>query len=232
MVWYKRKIVVVPMIAVALVFVIALPMAVTSSKRKESSVSASTSGENEVPPIEDRDAPGGVDSDGSEIDSGVSPSPSTEHSTSASEHESWNDLMPGVDEVPSAAHSDAPSLVPSDQPSMEPSTLPSLAAPSDYPSMIPSSIDQEEGHLGGSDYPSLTPVGWGTPAPTPYVARFNRLLYTSEPTPVPSLEKAHLGSDFPSLTPVGWGTPAPTTEDEAFDVTYERRRRRRKTRKL
>ena len=45
MVWYKRKVVVVPMVAVALVFCIAVPMAVTSNHRKSVSGSPSSPGD-------------------------------------------------------------------------------------------------------------------------------------------------------------------------------------------
>ena len=51
MVWYKRKIVAVPMVVVALVFCIAVPMAVTSNKRKSDSASPS-SPRDEDPPID------------------------------------------------------------------------------------------------------------------------------------------------------------------------------------
>ena len=214
MVWYKRRIVFIPMVVVALVFVIAVPMAVTSNKKSGSQVSASTNSpeDDEIPSVDyadDEDSErDGVIFDSEAVSS--TPSPTT----------TWEDLTPRLD------ISDTPSLVPSDSPSVVPSDLPS-SAPSSVPSPTP--VVDADAFLGASDYPSLVPTGWGTPAPTTQDARFNKLV-TESPTPRPALDGAHLGSDYPSLVPTGWGTPAPTTVVERMDQSpnSERQRRRRR----
>jgi hypothetical protein len=79
--------------------------------------------------------------------------------------------------APSSVPSDAPSTVPSDAPSMTPSDAPSFV-PSAVPTMVPIPV---------SDYPSIVPLGWGTPAPS-------------------VLDKATTSSDYPSLVPAVWAT--------------------------
>jgi len=222
MVWYKRRIVIIPMAVVALVFVIAVPMAVIANKKSGSQVSASTNSpeDDEIPSVDyadDEDSERDVIFDSAAVSS--APSPTTHSDTS----DPWEDLTPRLDisDAPSLVPSDAPSLVPSDSPSVVPSDLPSSA-----PSSVPSPTDA---YLGKSDYPSLVPTGWGTPAPTTRDARFNKIV-TESPTSRPALDSAHLGSDYPSLVPTGWGTPDPTTVAERMDQSpnSERQRRRRR----
>ena len=201
MVWYKRGIVIVPMAVIAMVLLIAVPMAVVTSRNNKGTVSATTrfppEGE-ETPPADyagDRDV---IDFNTSETEG--TPAPADLYSDNA---DVWQEL-PRVDgsAALSDAPSDAPSVVPSDFPSTAPSTAP-------------------------SDYPSIVPTAWGTPAPTLQEARF-RTLETVAPTPVPSLDKAHLESDYPSIVPVGWDTPSPTTAGQIMDQSPSAERRQRR----
>lgn len=232
MVWYKKKIVVVPMVVVALIFCVAVPMAVTSNRRK-GSVSASLNGpQDEVPPIDNfpNDKPEEEEEDGLSPDrdiafddegSETTPSPTTRYA----------DLLPRIDEMesstdpPPLAPSDAPSMVPSDTPSVVPSNVPSAATfTASSPAMLP------HAYIGASDYPSVVPTDYGTTSPTKG-QRFLKYGGTSAPTPVPSLEKAYSESDYPSIVPQFWETPAPTKPEQRMDqspITEQKRRHRRR----
>ena len=88
--------------------------------------------------------------------------------------------------------------------------------------MFPAAYD------GVSDYPSVVPTVGGTPKPTTTGQRFQQYGATKAPTPVPSLERAHLGSDFPSIVPPLWDTPAPTKPDQRMDASPSNEQERRR----
>lgn len=108
--------------------------------------------------------------------------------------------------APSSVPSDAPSSVPSDAPSMTPSDAPSMT-PSDAPSFVPSAVPTMV-PIPVSDYPSIVPLGWSTPAPS-------------------IVDKTTTTSDFPSLVPAVWDTPLPTVESQAFAPNEATRHRRK-----